>query len=691
MPDKNSNAARVAETLATLNEGIATLTTSSAYADWLRVAATFHDYSVSNSLLIWLQRSGATHVAGYRKWQSLGRQVRKGEKGIRILAPMIVKAKAADDADADDPDDDAAVRRIRRFRIVHVFDVSQTDGEPLPEIANRLEGAAPAQAYARLADVARSEGLTIEIEDLGAGALNGYYDRDGRRIALAADRSPAQHVKTLAHELAHHFTEGDCTRPEKEIIAESVAYCVSDALGLDTSAYSFGYVAGWAGGDLDAIKATTAPVQQITHQLLAALEQAGPITGPPPTPQPEAIRANHQAKPAAIAPATLTPPALPAAVADTTAPLLAAPTLPASAADPVPLPDGPPTTPAAHMRQWAATLTQLRSDRPTVDGLARDEWRRDCWHALARLRAWRAYAATRSDAPESERQARTHREHAGRIRATAHVEAYDARLEALAPPAISALPPLAPAVEQGPSAAPTPVKRKRGGRILQKQLDAEAGHIRVILARDDVQPWGQVSPVVAVTAAWGSDAARQAAGFLADLDAWQNRGPRALDEQAREAGMALAMEECPGGGRAVKGSSRTYTRYDYHVRVNARTAAPLPVDAVRWWKSPADLPHLPAWHSVIDTWSDLEELEARRERGETTTTENDALDALDEAGRESLYQWALHDRLADEPCHPVEIIAGMPEGEPCGGESIDTCPYRCPCHEQASGAIRKAA
>lgn len=257
---------KVQATIDQLEAGLITLTESDNYREYLAMVARFHSYSASNCALIMFQRPDASKVAGFKAWQGMGRHVQKGEKSIKILAPMT--------RTIEDESTGEKVRIVRGFRAVSVFDVTQTDGDDLaPEIANALEGAAPANAYAKLASVAESEGIPITREPSRHGE-NGYYVPGTKRINVSADLSDAQCVKTLAHELGHHFTGTTCERADGEIIAESVAYVVSDALGLDSGGYTFGYALGWANGDLDKIRATLSDVQRVSHTLLAALEAA---------------------------------------------------------------------------------------------------------------------------------------------------------------------------------------------------------------------------------------------------------------------------------------------------------------------------------------------------------------------------------------------------------------------------------
>ena len=245
-----------------LSEGIATLTTSDKWTKWLDVQRKFHNYSWGNTMLIMFQRPDSTNVAGYRAWQSMGRQVRKGEKGIVILAP-IVRTR-------EDPDSELGEkqRAVVAFRHTHVFDIAQTDGDPLPQVATRLVGEDPHDAYNRLSSFAGGIGYSVQRDRL-EGEKNGDCTYDIHRIRVRDGLSPAASVKTLAHELAHAILHAPNVRPPDataelvELEAESVAYVVCSGLDIDSGAYSFGYVAGWSGGGDEAIAAIKKSAQRI--------------------------------------------------------------------------------------------------------------------------------------------------------------------------------------------------------------------------------------------------------------------------------------------------------------------------------------------------------------------------------------------------------------------------------------------
>lgn len=250
-------------------QGIKAARSSEGFKAYLQTAARFHRYSLGNQLLVMLQRPDATQVAGFHTWLNLKRPVRKGEKGIRILAPMVRKA------DPDDDDDDST--RIY-FKVVSVFDVTQTDGEPLPSPVKLLDGD-DAGLYDRLLSVAQSEGLSVDRMP-GESHANGFYQADAKRIWINPDLpSPLQAAKTLAHELSHHFAEhsanGHC-RGEAETIAEASAFIVLNHFGFDSGAYSFGYVATWA--DAATFKAKLTEIQRTAAHIIDAASTPTPTT-----------------------------------------------------------------------------------------------------------------------------------------------------------------------------------------------------------------------------------------------------------------------------------------------------------------------------------------------------------------------------------------------------------------------------
>jgi hypothetical protein len=257
------------ELVAQLTEGVGTLTSSLEWQRYLEIQSRFHHYSFGNCLLIAAQCHEASRVAGFNAWRKLNRFVRKGEKAIWVLAPMVYKT--AEESTKD--------RVIRGFKFVPVFDIAQTDGEELPCVCKRLEGDDPDGLYARLVTVAESCGFTVEDHEFN-GSANGDCCHVAHRIRVETANTPAQRMKTLAHELAHALLHGSYdNRALAELEAESTAYVVCHALGLDSGDYSFGYVATWAGSGELAISAIRASCERIQKSAAAILQALEPVAG----------------------------------------------------------------------------------------------------------------------------------------------------------------------------------------------------------------------------------------------------------------------------------------------------------------------------------------------------------------------------------------------------------------------------
>jgi antirestriction protein ArdC len=266
-----------------LHESIATqveqLRDSDRWTQFLAFAAAFHRYSLNNVLLILSQRPDAERVAGFRKWQALGRQVRKGEKSLRIFGYSTKKVTEQDE-NGDDVE-----KRYPRFPILPVFDIAQTD--PIdPDAADPSTLTAPLTGtddhgvIETLTAHLIADGWTVDQTDAGHGR-NGFTDPEARRVVISAHLSPEHAAKTLIHELAHiilghtdDLTEYAEHRGLMETEAESVAYVVAGLVGFDTAAYSIGYVAGWSDADTDLIRSTAARVLTAAHQVATILDPA---------------------------------------------------------------------------------------------------------------------------------------------------------------------------------------------------------------------------------------------------------------------------------------------------------------------------------------------------------------------------------------------------------------------------------
>lgn len=259
-----------------LAAGIAELTSTEQWTAWLDMASKFHDYSFGNVMLILSQRPDASQVAGYRKWQELGRQVRKGEQAISILAPRTGRCYTCN-GEGDGCTRCGGSGRVLWFAAASVFDVSQTDGDPLPEApVARLTGDDEHGWFARIVDRLLPEGWTVTLEAI-PGETNGYCAHGEQKIVVDADLDPAAQVKTLVHELAHAAMHAPADvdyskdRGRCEVEAESVAYILLGALDIDAADYSFGYVASWADGDLDVVEATGRAVSKQAKLMLDGL------------------------------------------------------------------------------------------------------------------------------------------------------------------------------------------------------------------------------------------------------------------------------------------------------------------------------------------------------------------------------------------------------------------------------------
>lgn len=250
-----------------LQENVERIRSSEQWKAALQVRAKLHNYSFSNVMLIALQCPDATMIAGYRKWQELGRQVRKGEKSIAILAPLVKKTK---DEDGEEK------RRVVGFRAASVFDVSQTDGEelPMPPAPKLLDGEGDVieGAYQRVVDFAAGLGSKVELVDPEQlGSANGAFYLSTKAILVRSDLSPLHRLKTAIHEVAHAMMhDGGSERQLGEVEAESTAYLVSDALGFDTGEYSFAYVAGW-GGDTETLLKAGDRACKAADQIITAI------------------------------------------------------------------------------------------------------------------------------------------------------------------------------------------------------------------------------------------------------------------------------------------------------------------------------------------------------------------------------------------------------------------------------------
>jgi antirestriction protein ArdC len=294
-----------------LADAVTALASSDGWRRMLAVAARFHHYSPHNVLLIGAQRPDASRVAGYRAWQQLGRQVRKGEQGIAILAPVTYRTAATEGSapgDATGPVEEASrARLLRGFRVAHVFDIGQTDGPELPEVRPRLvDGAVPAGLFERLTAHAAAAGFTVDRGPCTQREANGETSFLDRTVRVRDDLPAAQAVKTLAHELGHVLLHARQVRTERltrevaEVEAESVAYLVTEAHGIDAGGYTVPYVAGWSGGATGVVLASAERVLSTAGAVLDAV--APDAVADPPVPVVAGRDMQRTATPVAAAP-----------------------------------------------------------------------------------------------------------------------------------------------------------------------------------------------------------------------------------------------------------------------------------------------------------------------------------------------------------------------------------------------------
>ena len=302
MADKPTNRERLQQITAGIEQGIKELFESEKYMRYLSVMSRFHRYSVNNTMLIYMQKPDATLVAGYNKWKNqFERHVKRGEHGITIIAPTPFKKKIEEqklDPDTKAPILDAEGKAVMEeqeveipmFRPVKVFDVSQTDGKPLPELASSLSG--NVQNYeAFMEALRRSAPVPLSVEPMAAN-MDGFFSPDQQRIAIREGMSEVQTVSAAVHEIAHSKLHnyakaqeeaarvGDKEPPKKkdrnteEVEAESISYAVCQYFGIQTGENSFGYIANWSQGkELPELRASLETINKAAGELIADIDR----------------------------------------------------------------------------------------------------------------------------------------------------------------------------------------------------------------------------------------------------------------------------------------------------------------------------------------------------------------------------------------------------------------------------------
>ena len=287
---------KVKEITDKLEQGIKDLFNSDRYKEYLSAMSKFHNYSFRNTILILMQKPDASYIAGFNTWKNdFKRAVRKGEKGIKILAPAPYKKEIEETAHDKNGNPilnaDGSNRTTTKtitvpaFKITTVFDLSQTDGKEIPTIANQLTG--NVEDYEKFFKALKAiSPVPIELEDIDRAA-NGYYHLTEKRIAVRNDLSEMQTIKTAIHEIAHAKLHALPEKEENEVIeddrpdnrtrevqAESIAYTVCQHFGIDTSDYSFGYVAGWSSGKETAeLKASLEVIRTTADEMITDISE----------------------------------------------------------------------------------------------------------------------------------------------------------------------------------------------------------------------------------------------------------------------------------------------------------------------------------------------------------------------------------------------------------------------------------
>lgn len=291
-----------------LEAGIADLFNSDNYAAYLTAMSKFHRYSYGNVVLILSQFPEAGQVAGIRTWNKFGRTVKKGEHGIEILVPCTyTRTEQRNKIDPDTQNqvldengqpvrEQAAIQHLR-FKVGHVFDISQTEGREMPDIVCELSGDV-AQYEAVCSALREVSPVLIEFGPL-PDDVRGSYNHADQKIIIRPEMSQAQTVKTMIHEITHSKLHAlpveygivigrhEKNQGTREVEAEGVAYVVCQHFGIDTSEYSFGYVAGWdKGKDMTRLKASLGCIRDTADEIIRSIETKCPELAPP-EPEPE--------------------------------------------------------------------------------------------------------------------------------------------------------------------------------------------------------------------------------------------------------------------------------------------------------------------------------------------------------------------------------------------------------------------
>lgn len=274
---ENTRMNKIDEITEKLEAGIKDMFQGDNFKEYLKAMSKFHIYSLNNVILITSQMKEASHVASFTKWKELDRSVKKGEHGLQIFSP-IIRNKL-------DPETKAVIinektgkpeKVVTGFKPAYVFDISQTEGKELPEIARVLTG--------KVDDFEKLKGALTKVSEVPIsfehinGRANGYYSLTEEKIVVDESLPEAQKIKTMVHEISHSMLHSNADdekeRTTKEVEAESVAYTVCNYLGLDTSDYSFGYIGGWSKDmELSELKESLSTIKDTSSRIIKKLEE----------------------------------------------------------------------------------------------------------------------------------------------------------------------------------------------------------------------------------------------------------------------------------------------------------------------------------------------------------------------------------------------------------------------------------
>ena len=280
----SKNQEKIKAALNRIEDSLAAINTDEDWLKFLSFQAQFYNYSFGNAMLIFSQNPNATYVKGYKAWNQLGRYVKKGSKGLAILAPCIRKVEVFKEPENKNLyHDEEAEKEIRKvvsgFRIAYVYDIADTDGDDsmLPVLVTGLAGNSEQEKviYERLLGVISKEHC---VQEVSGTASKGSFNLETEVISIRGDLEYLQKIKTLLHEYAHLLDfqmhpEDDISRNRRELIAESVAFIVSLRLGLDTSRYSMSYIKSWL-KDKEELKIIADSVQKIAYTIITELAES---------------------------------------------------------------------------------------------------------------------------------------------------------------------------------------------------------------------------------------------------------------------------------------------------------------------------------------------------------------------------------------------------------------------------------